>query len=64
MAAAKLAVRAYARDPSSDNAAEVALALERVRRLTSVAERRRPTVVGGVPSPPATGRPETLTDAR
>jgi hypothetical protein len=42
MAAAKLAVRAYARDPSSSNAAEVELAWQRVRRLQRVAEWRRP----------------------
>ena len=46
MMAAKLAVRAYARDPSSSNAAEVELAWQRVRRLKSVAEWRRPSRVG------------------
>jgi hypothetical protein len=64
MAAAKLAVRAYARDPSSHNAAEVAFALERLRRLTAVAEWRRPAALGGIPSPLATASPETLTDVR
>ena len=54
MAAAKLAVRAYARDPSSSNAAEVELAWQRVRRLKSVAEWRRP-------SPSASGRRQALT---
>jgi hypothetical protein len=57
MAAAKLAVRDYARDPSSGNAAEVELAWQRVRRLQSVANWRRP-------STSATGRPETFIDAR
>ena len=38
--AAKLAVRAYARDPSSKNEAGVEEALRRVRRLDSVARWR------------------------
>ena len=38
--AAKLAVRAYARDPSSKNGADVEEALRRVRRLDSVARWR------------------------
>jgi hypothetical protein len=50
MAAAKRAVRAYARDPSSSNAAEVELAWHWVRRLKSVAEWRRPSI-GRAPSP-------------
>jgi hypothetical protein len=33
--AAKLAVRAYARDPSSENEADVEEALRRIRRLTA-----------------------------
>ena len=40
MAAAKLAVHAYAHDPSSSNAAEVELAWQPVRRLQSVADWR------------------------
>ena len=44
MTAAKLAVRAYARDPSSSKAAEVELAWQRVRRLQSVADWRRPSI--------------------
>ena len=56
MAAAKLAVRAYVRDPSSSNAAEVEVAWQRMRRLKSVAEWRRP-------SPSAPGRRETFTGA-
>jgi hypothetical protein len=62
MTAAKLAVRAYARDPSSSNAAEVELAWHRVRRLQSVAEWRRPRI-GRAPSrsPSASGRREALT---
>jgi hypothetical protein len=38
--AAKLAVRAYARDPSSKNEAGVEEALRRIRRLDSVARWR------------------------
>ena len=38
--AAKLAVRAYARDPSSKNQADVEEALRRVRRLDNVARWR------------------------
>jgi hypothetical protein len=46
--AAKLAVRAYARDPSSKNEAGVEEALRRVRRLDSVARwRGSKTVLGG-----------------
>jgi hypothetical protein len=61
MTAAKLAVRAYARDPSSSNAAEVELAWQRVRRLQSVAEWRRPsTGRAPSPSPSAPGRREAL----
>jgi hypothetical protein len=60
MAAAKLAVRAYARDPSPSNAAEVELAWHRVCRLESVAEWRRPST-GRAPSPSASGRREALT---
>jgi hypothetical protein len=55
MAAAKLAVRAYVRDPSSSNATGVEVAWQRVRRLKSVAAWRRP-------SPSA--RRETITGAR
>jgi hypothetical protein len=44
MTAAKLAVRAYARDPSAANAAGVELAWHHVRRLDSVARWRRPAV--------------------
>jgi hypothetical protein len=65
MAAAKLAVRAYARDPSSSNAAEVEVAWQRVRRLKSVAEWRRPRSghsLGRARSAP--GRRQALTDAR
>lgn len=47
---AKLAVRAYARDPSATNAAAVELAWHRVRRLKAVAEWRRPTF-GRTPIP-------------
>jgi hypothetical protein len=65
MAAAKLAVRAYARDPSSSNAAEVELAWQRVRRLRSVAEWRRPsTGRAPSPSPSAPGRRKALTGPR
>jgi hypothetical protein len=62
MAAAKLAVRAYARNPSSRNAAEVELAWQLVRRLQSVADWRRPRS-GRSPSPSlsAPGRREALT---
>ena len=60
MAAAKLALRAYVRDPSSSNAAEVELARQRVRRLRSVAEcpstSRAPSL-----SPSAPARREALT---
>jgi hypothetical protein len=65
MAAAKLAVRAYARDPSSRNAAEVEVAWQRVRRLQSVADWRRPRT-GHVPrrSPSAPGHREALTGPR
>jgi hypothetical protein len=65
MAAAKLAVRAYARDPSLSNAAEVELAWHRVRRLQSVAEWRRPST-GRVrsASPSAPGRREGPTGPR
>jgi hypothetical protein len=58
--AAKLAVCAYARDPSSSNAAEVELAWQRVRRLQRVVEWRRPRT-GRAPSPSAPGRREGLT---
>ena len=64
MAAAKLAVRAYARNPSSSNAAEVELAWHRVRRLRSVANWQRQGIAR-VPSSSlsATGRRrEALTD--
>ena len=65
MAAAKLAVRAYARDPSSSNAAEVELAWHRVRRLRSVAEwRRSSTDRAPRSSLSATGRREALTGPR
>lgn len=40
MAAAKLAVRSYARNPSETNAEQVSLAWRRVRDLNSVATRR------------------------
>jgi hypothetical protein len=65
MAAAKLAVRAYARDPSSGNAAEVEVAWQRVRRLQRVAEWRRPRT-GRAPSlsPSAPGGREALTGPR
>ena len=65
MAAVKLAVHAYARDPSSSNAAEVELAWQRVRRLQSVADWRRPSS-GRTPSPSlsAPGRLEALTGPR
>lgn len=65
MVAAKVAVRAYVRNPSADNASQVELAWKQVRRVQSVAEWRRPTI-GSTPSPSmsATGRPETFTDAR
>jgi hypothetical protein len=43
--AAKLAVRAYARDPSSKNEAGVEEALRRVRRLDSVARWRESKTV-------------------
>jgi hypothetical protein len=65
MAAVKLAVRAYARDPSSSNAAEVELAWQRVRRLESVADWRRPSIdhtLSPSPSPPV--RREALTGPR
>jgi hypothetical protein len=59
MTAAKLAVCAYARDPSSSNAAEVELAWQRVRRLQRVVEWRRPrTGRAPSPSPSAPGRRE------
>jgi hypothetical protein len=65
MAAAKLAVRAYARDPSSSNAAEVEVAWERVRRLQSVADWRRPsTNRAPSPSPSAPERREALNGLR
>jgi hypothetical protein len=65
MAAAKLAVRAYARDPTSSNAAEVELAWHWVRRLQSVAEWRRPSIGRAPnPSPSAPGRREDLIDPR
>jgi hypothetical protein len=65
MAAAKLAVRAYARDPSSSNAAEVELAWQRVRRLQSVADWRRPSINRATsPSPSAAGHREALTGRR
>jgi hypothetical protein len=65
MTAAKLAVRAYARDPSSSNAAEVELAWQRVRRLESVADRRRPsTDHTPSPSPSAPARREALIGPR
>jgi hypothetical protein len=65
MAAAKLAVRAYARDPSSRNAAEVELAWQLVRRLQSVADWRRPrTGRAPSPSPSAPGCREALTGPR
>lgn len=44
--AAKLAVRAYVREPSRDNATEVEQAWQRVRQLDSVALwRRAPSAV-------------------
>lgn len=63
MGAAKLAVRAYVRDPSSSNAAEVEVAWQRVRRLKSVAAWRRPGI-GHTPSlsRSAAGRREAVTD--
>ena len=65
MTAAKLAVRAYARDPSSSNAAEVELAWQRVRRLQSVADWQHPsTDRAPSPSPSAPGRREALTGPR
>jgi hypothetical protein len=65
MAAAKLAVRAYARDPSSSNAAEVELAWYWVRRLQSVSNWRRQGI-GRAPSssPSATGHREALKGPR
>ena len=42
--AAKLAVRAYARDPSAANAAAVELAWQRVRQLDSLARWRQPSL--------------------
>ncbi|NNG04693.1 MAG: hypothetical protein HKM95_11405 [Inquilinus sp.] len=41
LAAAKAATRAYARDPSDDNAAKVEAAWQTVRRLTTVTVQRR-----------------------
>lgn len=42
--AAKLAVRAYAREPSEANASEVENALRQVRRLQSINRWRQPVV--------------------
>jgi hypothetical protein len=53
--AAKLAVRAYARDPSSKNEAGVEEALRRVRRLDSVARWRGSTTVLQATQPAAPG---------
>jgi hypothetical protein len=63
MTAAKLAMCAYASDPSSRNAAEVELAWQRVRRLQRVVEWRRPST-GRAPSPSAPVRREALTGPR
>lgn len=46
--AAKLAVRAYARDPSAANALGVALAWRRVRQIDSIARWQRPRRVAGL----------------
>ena len=56
--AAKLAVRAYARDPSSKNEARVEEALRRVRRLDSVARWRRSKTVLQATQPAALGTVE------
>lgn len=40
--AAKLAVRAYAREPSEANASQVEIALRQVRRLQSINRWRQP----------------------
>lgn len=58
MAAAKVAVRAYARDASSSNAAEVELAWHRVRRLDSVARWRRPNTEHPAEPEPAREAPK------
>jgi hypothetical protein len=49
--AAKLAVRAYVREPSKDNATEVEQAWQRVRQLDSVALWRGPPSAGRTAAP-------------
>jgi hypothetical protein len=56
--AAKLAVRAYARDPSSKNEAGVEEALRRVRRLDSVLRCRSSKTVLQATQPAAGRHPE------
>jgi hypothetical protein len=56
--AAKLAVRAHARDPSSKNEAGVEEALRRVRRLDSVARWRGPKAILQATQPAAAGTVE------
>ena len=56
--AAKLAVRAYARDPSSKNEAGVEEALRRVRRFDSAARWRGSKTVLQAPQPAAAGTVE------
>ena len=52
LSAAKLAVRAYARDPSAANARGVQLAWRRVRQIDSMARWQRPRLVTGLRADP------------